>query len=108
MENKHSRFGIASFVLSLVVGFSLIVLVLATAIHRHRNPEVSRVFNMVLGTAMFGLFLGDLLAAALGIAAVCQKERQKVFGVLGLSFSLLIIMGTTILMIVGFIASRTR
>ncbi len=45
----------------------------------------------------------DVLAVGLGIAAVCQTGKKRLFGILGLVFSGGTIMGTIALIIIGLI-----
>jgi hypothetical protein len=106
MENRHSRIGIASFVLSLVAGISMLLLVAVAGIMKFRNPSGSPEGKIIIGVVAIALLFLDFLAAALGIATVCQKEQKKLFGVLGLSFSLLLIIGLVGLIVFGLIAGK--
>ena len=108
MENGHSRIGIASFVLSLVAGISMLLLFAVAGIMKLRNPNGSPEGNIIIGVVALALVFLDLLAAALGIATVCQKEQKRLFGILGLSFALLVIIGTGGLVVLGLIASRSH
>jgi len=59
---------------------------------------------------VFGLLGADEVAAGLGIASVCQSARKRIFGILGLSFSALTLVGGVGLMILGliFVAMRAH
>ena len=52
--------------------------------------------TVLLGLALIGLFLSELLAVGLGIAGILQKERKKSLAVLGTVFS-----GAAVLLFVG-------
>jgi hypothetical protein len=108
MENKHSRLGITSFVLSVVTGISMLLLFTVAGILHMREPLGSQEQQMVIGAIAIALLFLDLIAAAFGIATLCQKEQKKLFGILGLSFSLLVIIVSGGLIILGIIASKLR
>jgi hypothetical protein len=108
MDNKHSGIGIASFVLSLVVGISMLLLFAVAGIMNIRNPGGSQESKVIIGLVGILLMFLDIVAAALGIATLCQKEKKKLFGVLGLSFSLLVIMLSGGLIVLGLFASKYR
>jgi len=112
MEEKHSRLGIASFALSLITGFLLFILFAVAGMlnggrveHGGRYPG-----QMLVGFIVFGLLGADVVAAGLGIASVCQSARKRIFGILGLSFSALTLVGGVGLMILGliFVAMRAH
>lgn len=100
-EEKHSRFGIASFVISVAVGVLLMgVLIVAGFLH-NLHPTGPYPGQMVVGLLTIGLLFADLAAMGLGIAAVSEEGRKKVFGVLGLAFSGLTILATVALIVLG-------
>jgi hypothetical protein len=103
MEEKHSRLGIASFALSLVVGFLILVLFVVAGVLAQRHGTGSEQYpgSVAVGAGMILLVGLDFLAIGLGIAAVCQKERKRLFGVLGLVFAALTVFGAGALIAVG-------
>ena len=102
MEEKHSRLGIASFALSLVVGFLILVLFVVAGVLAQRHGGGGQYPGAVaVGAGMILLVGLDFLAIGLGIAAVCQKERKRLFGVLGLIFSALTVFGSGALVAFG-------
>ena len=105
MEEKHSRMGIASFALSLVTGFSLFVLFAVAGMLNGGRVERGGQYpgQMLVGFIVIGLLGADVVAAGLGIASVCQSARKRIFGILGLSFSALTLVGGAGLLIIGFI-----
>jgi len=104
MEQKHSGLGITSFVISLLVGvliFAAIIIAGFASAHRPDGMDERAPGTILLGLAIIGFMLLDLLALALGIAGLFQKDTKKVFAVLGILFSLFTLLGTIGLMIIG-------
>lgn len=103
-ELKHSGLGIASFVLSMTVGLVVFVLIAIAGYQEMKTPggmDENAPETMLLGLLMMGALLLNLVGVALGIAGVVQKDRKKIFGVLGLTFNLVVVLGTLGLMFVG-------
>lgn len=102
-ENRHSRLGIASFVIAVLTTVLFVVLLVVvfsaagqllgdmdpqnvTPQDLERNLQQSPGTTGVLGVAGFGLVASPLLyllGAALGIAGLIQKRRKRLFSVLG-------------------------
>lgn len=107
---KRSGFGIASFILGLIAGMS--VLGFCAASYRlgygatastPSQPDV-----LTLTCCGIGL-LASVVGIALGIVGVVQKNVNKVFGILGLvlsSATLLLYAGLTLLGVVIVIMAR--
>jgi hypothetical protein len=106
---KHSRLGIASFVIGLV---SLIIFCLAIVLAfgygvsiASSSPSVQSLEASPTILA-FGLmmlvspFLG-LVGAVLGFVAVFQKDKKKLFGILGIVVNLLIVLAFCALLVIG-------
>lgn len=103
-ELKHSGLGIASFVMSILVGLSIFAAMVTTAfVESAKGAEVQddSPEAVILGFTIIGLLFVDLLALALGVAGLVQPNRQKIFAVLGTVFSLLIVLGTVGLIVIG-------
>lgn len=103
MEEKHSRLGMASFGISIFIGCLIFILfIVAGALssgrvdHGHPYPGQS-----LVGLAILALLAADFLAVGLGIAALCQTGTRRLFGILGLAFSSLTLMGTVGVIILG-------
>jgi hypothetical protein len=84
----HSGLGIASFVISLVVGLleiiALIFLVILMAIGEKRSGQC-RVIGGVVALMMVLLGpLGYIMGLAFGIVSAFEKRRKKIFSVLGI------------------------
>ena len=104
-KEAHSVFGIISFGISVVVGVLVLVLFcLASIFNAHRLPgERTYPGQIILGLAMIFLMASDVVAVGLGIAALCQKGKNRLLGILGLVFSGATILGTIGLMIIGLV-----
>jgi hypothetical protein len=101
-EEKHSRMGVASFVISLVAGIAMLALfIVAGMLHRYHQQDGQYPGQVMVGLVMIFLFFAELVAVGLGIASVCEKGRKKVFGILGLSFSALTVLGAVGLIVLG-------
>ena len=94
--------------MSLVAGISMFLLFAVVGIMNARHPGSSQESKMVIGMVAIFLAFLDIVAFAFGIATICQKEQKKLFGILGLTFSLLVILGTGGLITLGMIASRSH
>ncbi len=55
----------------------------------------------VLGLLICAAFPGSFFGAALSIAGLLQKDRQKVFPILGLVFNVAIALAITLLIVIG-------
>ncbi len=86
----------------------LVMFVIAGILSAHRLPgEFHYPGQTIVGLGIIFLFAVDVIAVGLGIAAVCQSEKKRLFGILGLVFSSGTILGAAGLMIVGLLyASR--
>lgn len=101
----HSGLGIASFVISLGAG-AVLCIVIGIAGVLDTQPgglDEDSVAAGLLGLAMVATGLAQTLALALGlgIAALVQAGRNKLYGVLGTVFSATGLVGTTLLFLLG-------
>src|SRR5262245_60531817 len=89
LVRQHSGIGIASFFISIAVGCLMIVTLQATAtLATHRIPgELMYPGQAVVGWMVIFLVAVDIVAIGLGIAALCQTERNRTFGTFGLVIS---------------------
>ena len=89
-EQKHSRLGIASFITSIVSGILIFLVIVIAGVMEASTP--GGMDEESAGAVMVGLFLFAFLGAALvalglGIGGLLQKERKKIFAILGTVFS---------------------
>ena len=104
VEQKHSGIGIASFILSLLIGVLLFMVVMFAGYMEVTTPggiSEESVSAIMLGLVIIGLLLLELVAFGLGIGGLFQKDRKKLFAILGTIFSGLAILGVVALMIIG-------
>jgi hypothetical protein len=107
-EAKHSGLGIASFVLAIVFGLILFVLIGMAGYQQMKNPkgmDENSPMAMILGLLMIGSLLMNFVGAGLGLAGVLQKNRKKIFAILGLIFNGFAVLGTVALFLLGTLAS---
>ena len=126
-RSGHSRLGIASFVIAIVTTVLFVVLLVVifdtagrllgdvdpqsvTPQDLQRNLEENPGSTGVLGVAGFGLAatpLLYLLGAALGIAGLVQKQRGRLFAVLGTVSNGLIFLGLLVLVLFLVVVGTT-
>lgn len=91
MEKKHSGFGIAASVISVLGGIALLLLLAIAGVMEVNTPggiDEESPLAIIVGLFLFATIFTQLIAAALAIAGIAQQQRQKTFAVLGLVFSL--------------------
>ena len=107
---KHSRLGIASFIVSLVTLLLFFLIILIAGVYATNNPgaieqEMSPFLIFIGFITIFALLL-CLVGIGLGIAGALQKDRKVVFAVLGLIFNAVIFFGAIGLAILGNLGFR--
>lgn len=96
--------GIASFAISLVTAVLVFVLLLVAGVMEATTPggiDEASAGAVIVGLCIIALLGIDLVAIGLGIAALVQVGRKKVFSILGLVFACVTIAGTLLLMVIG-------
>jgi len=107
MERKHSGLGIASFVISIITGLMMFMLFVVAGVMETSTPggmDENSMEAMLVGLFLFALLFLDLLAVGLGVAGLFQKERRKLFAVLGLVFAAATIVVALLLVLIGLMA----
>lgn len=99
MEQKHSGIGIASFVTSITVGILVFLTTVVSGIMV--ASAASEEFFTIVGLLILALLSVDVVALGLGIGGLCQKDRKKIFAILGTVFSSVTVVGTIFLAILG-------
>ena len=99
----HSGLGIASFIISLAAGAALVVLLgIAGVIESQPGGMDEESAGAVLVGLLLALTaLAHVLALGLGIAALVQAGRGKLFGVLGTVFASTGLIGTVLIFLLG-------
>jgi hypothetical protein len=104
---KHSRFGIASFILALCAGIFVFILVAIAGVLGamsggdldENSPEgILLVLGFMAGCAL------NLISLGLAIAGLCEKRRNKVFAILGLAINVLLFFGGCGMVALGTLA----
>ncbi len=103
-QQKHSGLGIASFITSIVSGILIFLVIVIAGVMEASTP--GGIDEESAGAVMVGLFLFAFLGAALvalglGIGGLLQKERKKIFAILGTVFSAVSFVGTIFIIILG-------
>ena len=107
MEAKHSGLGISSFVISTLTGVAMLVLIVLAGVLETTTPggmDEESLAAVLIGLFMFAFLFIDLLAAGLGIAGLLQKDRKKIFAILGVIIAVATILLTMLLLVVGLMA----
>jgi hypothetical protein len=105
MEEKHSRLGIASFAISMVVGLLFVALFAVAGVLNAGRFQRGGSYpgQALIGFIAIFLLTAEVVAVGLGIASVCQSARKRVLGILGLTCSSLTLLGVIALMIIGLV-----
>jgi len=104
MEQKHSGLGIASFISSINSGISLFLIFVVAGVMETSSPggmDEESPAAIVAGLGMLAFLFVALIALGLGIAGIIQKDRKKLFAVLGTVFSACAFLGTLFLVLIG-------
>jgi len=105
---KHSGLGIASFVISIIAALIIFVLVVMAGVMaakeggkmNEQSPEAA-----VLGCSILAAGLLYLVGIGLAIGGLCQRNRHRVFPVMGLVLNIVFLLGIAGLMVIGILAS---
>tara|TARA_B100001059_G_scaffold226641_1_gene255370 strand:+ start:82476 stop:82805 length:330 start_codon:yes stop_codon:yes gene_type:complete len=101
---KHSGLGIASFITSIVAGILIFVLIVIAGIMEASTPggiDETSADAVIIGLFLLAFLGASIVAFGLGISSLIQKNRKKIFGILGTTFSALIVLGTAFLIVLG-------
>jgi len=103
VEGKNSPLGVVSFGISVAVGCLMLGLFIVGGMLNAGRVEQGKTYpgQMIVGFIAIFLLAADVVAAGLGIAAICQEGRKRLFGVLGLVFSSATILGSIGLIVLG-------
>lgn len=118
---KHSGLGIASFTLFAVMAVAFVALLIAMITQaaelldidysEEMSPDelVANMENLpqlaVIGFLLIGTLIGNLVGLILGIVGLAQRNRKKVFAVLGTVLNGLVIGVLLILFVLGLVMS---
>ncbi len=103
-QKKHGWLGIISFVISLVSGFGFFVMIIFAAVVG-TNPEIiedeTHPMVIIIGLAAIGLTIMAFVAMAIGLVSLFMPNQKKLFGILGLVFSMMLVAFSVVLFVIG-------
>ncbi|MBD2866527.1 MULTISPECIES: hypothetical protein [Paenibacillus] len=113
---KHSGLGIASFIISvtmlgaIILSFVVMTSLAADLITGGGLPDEQMLLEkspilILFVFLILGALVLDIVGGVLGIVSLFQKERKKVFGILGTIFCFLPIVGFFLLFLIGLVLS---
>ncbi len=108
VEQKHSGLGIASFITSIVSGILIFLLMAVAGVMEATTPggmDEEAAGTIIVGLLLIALLGASLVALGLGIGGLMQKERKKIYAILGTVFAAVTLVGTISIMILGFAMS---
>ena len=104
-SKPHGWVGIIAFLLSLFSFFGMFVLIIVAGVVGASNPEIveneTHPFIIVVGLCMIGITMLAVFALAMGIASLFFANQKKLFGILGITFSLLLLGSSVMLFVIG-------
>ena len=103
----QSGFGVASFIMSLLVGVATIACVAIAGYVESTTPggiDENSPKAVMIGLGIIACIGLAILGAVFGLVGVCSANKKKVFAILGLAFNGLIVLGVVGLMILGMAA----
>lgn len=104
MGVKHSGVGIASFVTSIVAGVLIFLLVIIAGVLEVSTPggmDEESIAAVLIGLFLFAFLGAELVALGLGIGGLIQKDRKKIFAILGVVFSATALLITLFILFLG-------
>jgi len=105
-EPKHSGFGIASFVMAILVGIAEFILLIIAGVMESKTPgglDEDDPATIILGSLLIGGAVMSFVGIALAVAGFVQGGRSKIFPILGLALNGMIIVGVIGIIIIGLL-----
>jgi multisubunit Na+/H+ antiporter MnhB subunit len=102
---RHSGLGIASFAISIVAAMATLAAFTYAGYVEVSTPggmDENSPTAILVGMAMLACGGLLLLGLILGIAGALQRDRRKIFAVLGALINGLVLGGATLLIVIGF------
>lgn len=101
---KHSALGILAFIAGLGSGVLMLCLIVVAGVMETRTPgglDEDSPVSITIGLLLFAFAGLALLAIGIGIGSFFQRDRRHIFGILGVVFAGLTLLGTVGLLILG-------
>ena len=102
VQKKHSGVGIASFVIGIVSVLGVCVTFGLSFYAQSASSQTSSSMTSTVGFLGICSMVISLVGVGLGIAGVVQKVQSKVFPIIGLVLSALVLLGMCGIMLLGF------
>ena len=104
---RQSGLGIASLILSILIGIMLFVAICVAGFMEASTPGGVSDDSPIL--VLVGLFVlagmvGNLVGIVLAAVGLAQKDRAKIVSVIGLSLNIMCLLGVAALMVIGIMA----
>ena len=106
-SNKQSGWGVASFLMSLIIGLGMLFVIGWAGYLEVSTPggiDEDDPLTAMIGFAILGGLGIALIGVVLGIVACAQRTKGRLLGILGLVFNAMILLGTCGLLFVGIVA----
>jgi hypothetical protein len=106
-DQKHSRLGIASFITSIVSGVLMFLLLVIAGVMETSTPggmDENSAGAMMVGLFLFAFLGAALVALGLGIGGLIEKDRKKIFAILGTVFAAITVVGSIFILMLGLAA----
>lgn len=103
----HSRLGIAALVLAVIVAVAVAALLAVATLVGTSSPggtDVDSPLAIVVGLALIGSILLELLALALGAVALCLPGQRRLFPLLAVVLATASFTGLVALVLLGLAA----
>ena len=103
-EQKHSGLGIASFTTSVVSGILMFLLLLIAGVMEASTPggmDENSAGAMMVGFFLLAFLGAALVALGLGIGGLIQKDRKKIYAILGTVFATVTVVLTIFIMMLA-------
>ena len=103
---KHSGLGIASLILSILIGTTEFAMIVVAAIMESASTggmDEESIGAIVLGLMILGGCVLAFVGLILGVAGLFQKDRKKVFPAVGTAFNAIILLAVVGLIIIGLL-----
>ena len=124
-ENGHSRMGIASFVISILVVVAILALIVGAPLVLSSTgaldpqsfdpadpqsvdlPNRTLIALQVIGFGFIGGVLLSFVGLGLGIAGIIQRHRRKLFAIIGTVLNGLVVLGVLLLIVLAVAVGGT-
>jgi hypothetical protein len=102
-KEEHSRMGIASFVLAIVVSILAFLTIFVAGVLQATTPGgMNDLAAGLVGFAIIGCCLANLVGLGIGAAGLLQRRRpKKVFAILGAIGNGAVVLGVVALIVLG-------